>query len=126
MHINQEAAERHAITAYSDTKIQINDIAYEKSLIVSREKIITDLKIKNISEMDDYFLELIMQLKPEVILIGHQQLGKFPPIQLITFLSTQRIGMECMSMGAACRTYNILLSEHRAVAAFFILPTGST
>ena len=40
--------------------------------------------------------------------------------QCMSLLSQQRIGIECMSIGAACRTYNILLSEHRAVVAGFI------
>jgi uncharacterized protein len=29
--------------------------------------------------------------------------------------------MECMSVGAACRTYNVLLSEERSVVAGIIL-----
>lgn len=121
MHINLEATEQNAVQAYSDTQIQINSIIYENSLIVSKEEIITDLAIKNIQEIDEQYLNLLIKLSPELIIIGHKNLGKFPPMEIISQLSQRRIGIECMSIGAACRTYNVLLSEYRAVIAGFII-----
>lgn len=121
MHINLEATEQHAVQAYSDNKVQINSIVYETSLIVSKAEIITDLTIKNIQEIDDHYFDLVVNLNPEIVIIGHQNTGKFPPFKIITLLSQRRIGIECMSIGAACRTYNVLLSENRAVVAGFIL-----
>ena len=120
MHINLEATEQHAVQAYSDTKIQINSIVYESSLIVSKAEIITDLAINNIQDIGDQYFNLLINLKPEIIIIGHNNTGKFPPVDIISKLSQQRIGIECMSIGAASRTYNVLLSEHRAVIAGFI------
>ena len=121
MHINLEATEQHAVQAYSENKIQINSIIYENSLIVSKEEIITDLVIKNIQDIDEQYLNLLIGLNPEIVIIGHENTGKFPPFEIISQLSQHRIGIECMSIGAACRTYNVLLSEHRAVIAGFIL-----
>lgn len=121
MHINLEAAEKNAVQAYSDNQIQINSLVYERSLIVSKEEIISDLTIKDIQEIDAHYLHLLMQFNPEVIIIGHGNTGKFPPMSIVSQLSQQGIGIECMSVGAASRTYNVLLSEHRAVVAGFIL-----
>lgn len=121
MHINLEAADPHAVQAYSDKKIQINSIVYENSLIVSKEEIITDLAINNIQDIDEHYIDLFIKFKPEVIIIGHENTGKFPPVSIINQLAQHHIGIECMSIGAACRTYNVLLSEFRAVAAGFIL-----
>jgi uncharacterized protein len=121
MHINLETTEQNTVQSYNDNKIQINSIIYENSLIVSREEIITDLAIKNIQEMDNEYLDLLIKLSPEIVIIGHQNTGKFPPFEIISQLSQHRIGIECMSIGAACRTYNVLLSEHRSVIAGFIL-----
>ena len=120
MHINLEAADNHAIEAYSDHQIQVNSIVYERSLILSKEEIITDLVIKNIHDVDESYLELLLQFKPEVIIIGHEQIGQFLPMSMMSQLSQQRIGVECMSIGAACRTYNVLLGESRAVVSGFI------
>lgn len=120
MHINLETANQNAVQSYSNTQIQINSVIYENSLIVSKEEIITDLAIKQIQEMDKPYLELLLQSNPEVIIIGHEQPGVFPPMSIISNLSKKRIGIECMSVGAACRTYNVLLSENRSVVAGFI------
>ncbi|MFT4058281.1 MAG: Mth938-like domain-containing protein [Legionella sp.] len=121
MHIHLETAENHAIQAYSDHQIQINSVVYEQSLIVSKEEIFTELTIKNIQNIDENYLQQLLQLKPEVIIIGHKNTGKFPPMSIIEQLAQQHIGIECMSIGAACRTYNVLLSEDRCVVAGFIL-----
>ena len=121
MHISLEAAEHNAVQAYSDYKIQINSIVYENSLIVTKDEIITDLSIKDIQEFDDNYLQLLTHFKPEIIIIGHEHAGAFPPMSIMSHLSQQRIGIECMSVGAACRTYNVLLAELRAVVAGFIL-----
>jgi len=120
MHINLEATEQNAVQAYTDNEIQVNSIVYAKSFILCKDKIITDVLIKDIQEIDFHYLQLLKQLKPEIIIIGHNQSGTFPPISIISQLSQERIGIECMSIGAACRTYNVLLSEHRAVIAGFI------
>ncbi len=121
MHINLEAADAHAVQSYSDNSIQIDSIVYKDSLIVSRKKIITDLTIKNISDIKESCLKLLLEGMPELILIGHKETGVFPPVSIINTLAQQKIGFECMSLGAACRTYNILLSEGRSVTACFIL-----
>ncbi len=121
MHINLEQTETHAIQAYSDAKIQINSILYEQSLIVSREEIIPNTQINHIEQMDTAYFELLIKHQPEIIIIGHSNPGRFPPIQIISELSKKRIGIECMDIGAACRTYNVLLSEHRKVVVGFII-----
>ena len=121
MHINLEILDQHAIQAYSINKIQINSIIYNKSLIVSKEQIINNLAITDVQEMDEVYLKLLLQSKPKLVIIGHEQTGKFPLISLISSLSQKRIGIECMSIGAACRTYNVLLSENRQVVLGLIL-----
>ncbi|WP_058535055.1 Mth938-like domain-containing protein [Legionella saoudiensis] len=120
MNINLEAAEKNAVQAYSENQVQINSIVYERSLIVSKEEVITDLAIHDIQAIDEQYLQKLMQFNPEVVIIGHEHTGKFPPMSIISTLSQHRIGIECMSIGAASRTYNVLLSEQRAVVAGFI------
>ena len=121
MHIQQEPPDQQSIQAYSNSEIKINSIIYSKSLIVSREQIILDWDIRLISDLSETLLEPILNQQPEVIIIGHNESGKRPPFSIHAFLSQHRIGLECMSIGAASRTFNVLLSEERAVVAGFIL-----
>lgn len=121
MHISLENPEQHAVQAYTDNEIKINSVIYTKSLIVSKQEIITDVAIRSLHTMDEAYLTLFLNYKPEVIIIGHPEAGALPPPSILAHLFELGIGMECMSIGAACRTYNVLLSEERSVVAGIIL-----
>lgn len=120
MQITLEKQEQHAVQAYSSTQIQINAVLYESSLIVSPSKIISDVAITDIELIDEDYIHLVLSLKPELIIIGHKNTGRFPPVKFMADLSQKGVGIECMELGAACRTYNVLISEHRLVVAGFI------
>ena len=81
------------------------------------QSIITDRSVDSIDKLTPETLKpLISQsIAPEIILIGHNNPSKFPPPTTTDYLSKQRIALESMSIGAACRTYNVLLSEHRNI-----------
>ncbi len=64
----------------------------------------------------DHLAPLIAE-RPDVILLGTGELQSFPPQELGMGLMNRGIGLEVMDTAAACRTYNVLLSEGRAVAA---------
>ena len=115
MHLNLEKPDQHAIQSYSISEIRINDVVYQQSIVVSRQQILTEWPIKSIKELNIDSLDILVGQKPEIILIGHHETGQFAPTLTMTYLSQNKIGFECMSLGAACRTYNILLGEQREV-----------
>ena len=65
----------------------------------------------------DYFLEL----KPEVLLLGTGSKQHFAHPNLFRALIQAGIGIEFMDTPAACRTYNILVTEDRKVVAAVLL-----
>lgn len=115
MNILLEPAQRNAIQSYSDLEITLNQITYQNSLIITRDHLITDWPIQNIQELNEENLAPILTVKPKIIIIGHRCLGKYPPMATLEYLSKLRIGLECMTVGSASRTFNILLGEHREV-----------
>ncbi|OYY84483.1 MAG: hypothetical protein B7Y34_00445, partial [Methylophilales bacterium 16-45-9] len=60
-------------------------------------------------------------LKPELVLLGTGAKHLFLHPKHYQELSASGIALECMTTAAACRTYNILMSEGRNVAAALIL-----
>ncbi len=56
----------------------------------------------------------------EILLLGSGKTMRFPPSGLETELRRYGIAVDVMDTGAACRTYNVLLSEERRVAAALI------
>ena len=120
MHIQLEPSDSNSIRSYSDEQVTIGETSYHQSLIIARNNIITPWPIISILDLSETSLQPIIELDPEIILIGHQQPGALPPYNLLQELSKKRIGLECMSVGAASRTFNVLLSEHRRVIAAII------
>ena len=58
----------------------------------------------------------------QILLLGLGRSTSAMPDALRTALRTAGIALEAMDSGAACRTYNVLVSEDRRVAAALIPP----
>lgn len=115
MHINLEANDQFSIQAYSESEVRIHSVSYQHNLIVSKQGVISPWPVVDITALTEECLADIIAQKPEVIIIGHELSGHFAPLPIMQYLSQHRIGLECMSIGAACRTYNVLLAEYREV-----------
>lgn len=122
MSLHLEAYDKHSIQGYDQQNIKINSIFYNKSLIVNRQTLVTTWPIYTIAEVNEQTLAPILLLKPEIIIIGHNEAGQQIAAKNIYMLAKQKISLEAMSIGAACRTFNILLNEYRAVVLGLILP----
>jgi len=63
----------------------------------------------------------VFALQPEIVVLGSGPRQRFPEPRLLAAIMTRGIGCEVMDTGAACRTYNVLVSEgRRAVAALLL------
>ena len=70
--------------------------------------------------------EALLMLKPELVIFGSGPRHQFVSPALMRALIEQRIGVETMDTPAACRTYNVLVSEGRsAVAALLLTPSAA-
>jgi uncharacterized protein len=61
--------------------------------------------------------EVLLAWKPALVVFGAGSTFRFPDVAIMAAFSQARIGFEVMDTGAACRTYNVLVSEGRNVAA---------
>lgn len=120
MNISLESPELHAIQAYDNQQIQINSVLYSASLIVSSKEIITDLEVKTINEISKETISLFLEHSPDLIIIGHERIDQTLDIEFKSILFQKHIGVEVMSIGAACRTYNVLINEDRNVVLMVI------
>ena len=111
----------NVIRAYDDTSISINNQSFTESLAVSSHSFIEHWPVKHINELNSASLNLLLELQPEVIVIGTGNKLEFPSPQTYSEVINQGIGIEFMDSGAACRTYNILISENRKVVAGIIV-----
>jgi uncharacterized protein len=109
------------VSGYEEGMILVNGSPKTTSFIISLEKLIDNWAPTHIDELNTQHLHPLLQLQPELVLIGTGETLKFPSIEHYACLIQQNIGVEIMDSAAACRTYNILLAEGRKVAAGIIL-----
>ncbi len=109
------------IRAYAEGVIEVNDQAYSRSLIISNTLLIPDWDVRHIDDISHEHWQQLVEPGPEVILIGTGETLVFPHPSTYAPVIERGIGVEFMDSQAACRTYNILLSEDRFVMAGIIL-----
>lgn len=110
---------QNLITGYGAGYVSVNGRRYERNLIVTPNEIVADWSMR--AELDEAALAPVVQLAPQIILIGTGITLRFPKPEVLKGLIAAKIGYEIMDTQAACRTYNILLEEGRKVAAALIL-----
>lgn len=109
------------ITGYGDGGFSISREIIPGNIIILPDQVIR-WEVASAQEINIDSLAHVITSKDkiEILLIGtgasHSQLD----MRLKQELKQHGISMDIMSTGAACRTYNILLSEERRVAAALI------
>jgi uncharacterized protein len=114
------ASARNTITGYGAGYVLVNGARHEENLIVLPDRVLPWSAGSFESLGAENFVALA-QLDLEVVLLGTGATLRFPSPQVIRPLVDARIGFEVMDVQAACRTYNILASEERRVAAALLL-----
>ena len=108
------------IRSVSADGIRVGDEYFRDPLILNADQIIPGCGISSVEQVSEQSLEGLLSLQPDVVLIGTGATQQFlEPRQMMLFYS-RNIGVEVMTTEAACRTFNVLVSEMRNVAAILI------
>lgn len=121
MRFNQDqssAATR--IRSYGAGEIRINDATFTQPVIVSRSSVAAGPPVKTADELAAPHAEAVLAHRPEVVLLGTGSRQLFPALEFGAAFLRAGIGFEVMDTGAACRTFNVLAAEERAVVALLI------
>jgi uncharacterized protein len=111
----------NVIRSYSGEEIQIGEQRIRSSCLVTADRLIANWPAASIEELDVNHLEALFELRPELVLFGTGARQRFPAAAIRAALNARGIGVEAMDLGAACRTFNILVQEERRVAAVLFL-----
>jgi len=109
------------IHGYDDGEIRVGAQTYQRSVILTYQRVIDDWRPQSKDELEAGDFELIKSLEMEIMLLGTGPTLSFPSPALTAPLLEAGIGVEVMDTAAACRTFNVLLSEGRPVVAALLL-----
>ena len=117
----ENPAGTNLVRSYGPGQLRIGERTHSTSLIVTATAIIAPWRPRMAQELSAADLEPLLGLAPEVVLLGTGARQQFPDVQVLRILHQLRIGVEVMDTSAACRTYNVLVTEGRSVAAALIV-----
>ena len=101
--------------------IRIGDETVTESVLIFRDEIQRDVSLQDIAALQEQDLDELLATGPEIVILGTGWKTQRPPRELVFAMARRGIGFEWMDTPAACRTFNILLSEGRDVAAILII-----
>lgn len=108
----------NVVTGYGEDHVMIGRIRHEGNVLVSATRVVTGWAPQAGGDLAGLRAEDLAQageLGAEILIVGTGRRQRFPRPQLLRPLAEARIGFEFMDFAAACRTYNILVGEGRAV-----------
>lgn len=109
------------VRSYAPGEVRVGEKVLRRSCLISAEQLIEDWRPQTLDELTPADLEPIFALQPEIVVLGSGTRQRFADARLIAAILERGIGCEVMDTGAACRTYNVLVSEaRRAVAALLL------
>ncbi|WAW09786.1 Mth938-like domain-containing protein [Oxalobacter vibrioformis] len=122
-----ENQERHhqAVTAYDEKSVTINHTRFSQSVLVLPDAAPALWPVSDIDSLAPEDFSAIIAVQPNILIIGTGLYQRLLSPPLLVYLSSRKIGVETMNTHAACRTFNLLLSEGRRVAlALFLEDTA--
>ena len=117
MKFTRESSSAVLIRSVSSAGIRIGERTFDRTIGLTTDEVLDDWGQKDIQDLSEEDFSPLLALKPEVILLGTGASNVFPPRELVFSMARRNVGFEVMDSAAAARTYNVLASEGRRVAA---------
>ncbi len=114
----------NVIRRYGADFIVIGEQEIRESCLVTANSI-ESWAPRSVEELHVEQFAALFALAPEVVVLSTGAKQQFPRAALRAEFAMRRIGLEVMEIGAACRTYNVLVGEERRVLAAILLPGPS-
>lgn len=123
MQLTEHRNERQFFLRHADAQsVTVIDKRLTRSVAVGAAGIIENFPVTSVDRFDTDAIDRILQLQPEVVLLGTGARTVFPPQAVLAQFLKRGIGLETMDNAAAARTFNVLIGEGRRVVAVFLLP----
>ena len=122
MHFSEDIPSGNfVLNSYAANSITINNQEYGRTIYLSPNKLIDDIPLRHSNQLDTESVQFIIDLKPELLLLGTGLRLNFPSAAIIARFAQFNIGFETMNHAAACRTYAVLAAEQRNVGGLFLI-----
>ncbi|HWI12906.1 MAG TPA: Mth938-like domain-containing protein [Burkholderiales bacterium] len=108
-------------TSYGDGYVAVSGERYEHHLLLMPGRAVERWSVASFETLASGDFAALLALKPDVVVLGTGAALRFPHPSITGPLTAAGVGIEVMDTRAACRTYNVLLSEDRKVLAAILV-----
>ena len=108
-------ADANVVVGYAADEVRLRARTLRASAIVTVDRVV-DWPVASLADVSPSALDAVLDLAPEIVLLATGGTQRFPDAAAYAHVYGRGVGFEAMEVGAACRTYNVLLSEDRRVA----------
>jgi uncharacterized protein len=119
----------NSISGHGRGFVMINDTRQttrlETAAIIMPDRLVSPWRVADPSAVNLADFTAVLELKPELVIFGSGTTFRFPDPRIMAAFSQAKIGFDVMDTPAACRTYNVLMSEGRNVAAALLIPAAA-
>jgi uncharacterized protein len=115
------AAGVNSISRHEPGRVFVGATAYGHHLVVPWVGEVLPWAATSFDALEPAHFEALAALKPELVIFGSGARLRFAHPRLMASLINAGIGVETMDTAAACRTYNVLVSESRSVVAALLV-----
>ncbi len=115
------------VRSYERDHLIVGDRRIASPVVITGSRLVDDLLPPRMRELAVSHLLALAELGADIVILGTGARQVFLSADFIQLLSSRGVGLETMDTAAACRCYNILRAESRAVVlAAFMLNDDST
>lgn len=107
------------ISHYSENGIIIGTETMKTPFIACGEELLVENLPDNVTELSELHIDTVIGRNVDIIILGTGAKQIFPDAAILLPALKHGVGVEVMETGAACRSYNVLVGESRAVAGIF-------
>jgi uncharacterized protein len=111
----------NVISRHDTGRVWVNATEWTRSVLVPWQGEPVSWPVDRLADLTAAHFEQLLALQPELVIFGSGAKLRFVSPALQHALIERRIGVETMDTAAACRTYNVLASEGRTVAAALLI-----
>ncbi len=104
------------VTGFSTEAVTIGTRRLTGPFAMTADQLLHPWAAAPLAELELTHFAPVLAWRPEILLLGTGERQCFPRPALLAALLERRVGLEVMDSRAACRTYNVLVGEARAVA----------
>lgn len=111
----------NTITRHDGARLSVGGQWHEGSVVVPWVGAVRPWPPGSFDALEPAHFDALLLDRPELVIFGSGTRQRFPSPALLRGLIERRVGFEAMDTAAACRTYNVLVSEGRTVVAALLL-----